>query len=193
MDAFVWNQTFFTGLEEVDRQHRHLVELTNELGTLMLEGDEMSEGRMQILFKQLADYAREHFREEEVLMRAAGIDARHIDAHVGHHHQFVEQLGTMWRTRKSLAHPAEAFHGFLTAWLAYHILGEDQAMARQIERVKGGEDAAIAYELDAQPRDKGTAALLQALRTAFRLLAEQGHDLEAANRRLLKEQAAHHG
>jgi hemerythrin len=99
----------------------------------------------------------------------------------------------MWRARKSLTHPAEAFHGFLTAWLAYHILGEDQAMARQIARVETGEDPALAYELDAHPQDKGTAALLQALRTTFRLLAEQGHDLEAANRRLLKEQAAHHG
>lgn len=191
MEAFAWNQTFFTGLETVDSQHRHLVELTNELGTSMLEGSEMSEGRMQILFKQLADYAREHFREEEDLMRQAGLDPRHVDAHVGHHHQFVEQLGTMWRARKAMTRPAETFHAFLTAWLAYHILGEDQSMARQIARVQGGEDAAIAYELEAQPLDKGTAALLTALRSVFHLLAVQGHDLEQANQRLLKEQATH--
>jgi hemerythrin-like metal-binding protein len=193
MDAFLWSQPFFTGFENVDAQHRRLVELINELGGLMADGDEMSEGRMQILFKQLADYAREHFREEEDLMRSAGIDGRHIEQHVRHHHEFVEQLASLWRTRKSMSHPAATVHGFLTAWLAYHILGEDQAMARQITRVRGGEAPEIAYELDEQPAHKGMAVLLQALQISFHLIGEQHRDLDEATRRLLKEQASHRG
>lgn len=191
MDAFVWNQHFFTGIEVVDSQHHRLVDITNELGDVMLGGDEISEGRMQILFKQLADYAREHFHDEEALMRQVGLDARHVDLHVKHHHQFVEHLTSMWRARVAMKHPAETFHGFLSAWLAFHILGEDQVMARQMARVQAGESAAIAYELEMQAPDNSTAALLHALKTLFHLLAEQNHDLAEANQRLLKEIASH--
>lgn len=193
MEAFVWNRHFFTGIELVDSQHHRLVDITNELGEVMLGGDEMSEGRMQILFKQLADYAREHFHDEEAAMRQAGLDARHVEPHVKHHHQFVEQLTSMWRARGAMQHPAENFHGFLSAWLACHILGEDQVMARQIARMRDGESAEIAYELESQTQDNSTAALLAALKTLFRLLAEQSHDLAETNQRLLKEIAAHRG
>ena len=193
MEAFVWNRHFFTGIEIVDSQHHRLVDITNELGDVMLGGDELSEGRMQILFKELADYAREHFHDEEELMRQAGLDARHLDLHVKHHHQFVEQLTTMWRVRGAMKHPAETFHGFLSAWLAFHILGEDQVMARQIARVKAGESAQIAYELETQSQDNSTVAFMMALKTVFHLLAEQNHDLADANQRLLKEIATHRG
>jgi two-component system, NtrC family, sensor kinase len=193
MEAFAWNRIFFTGIDNVDAQHHHLVDITNELGDIALGADDISEGRMQILFKQLADYAREHFHDEEALMREVGLDPRHVDLHVRHHHQFVEQLGVMWRSRGAMRHPCEMIYGFLSSWLAYHILGEDQSMARQIERVRAGESAEIAFEIESQPEDKSAAALLKALQTAFRLLSEQNHDLAETNQRLLKEIAAHRG
>jgi hemerythrin len=191
MPAFTWNQAFFTGIESIDAQHRGLVDIANELGDLALTGDEMSEGRMQILFKQLSDYAREHFGDEEMLMRRVGLDARHVEPHVSHHHHFVEQLTSMWRTRAAMKHPTETLRGFLAAWLAFHILGEDQAMARQIARMEAGESAEIAYELEAQPKDNSSAALLQAMKTLYGLLAEQNRELAEANQRLLEEIAAH--
>jgi two-component system, NtrC family, sensor kinase len=187
MKAFVWNRLFFTGIESIDAQHRRLVDITNELGDLALGGEEISEGRMQILFKQLSDYAREHFHDEEMLMRQAGLDARHVEPHVSHHHQFVEQLTAMWRARGAMKHPTETLHDFLAAWLAFHILGEDQSMARQMARVTAGESAEIAYELEAQPKDNSSAILLQALQTLYHLLAEQNRELAEANQRLLRE------
>jgi two-component system NtrC family sensor kinase len=191
MEAFAWSSLFFTGIDSVDEQHHRLVDITNELGDIALGREEISEGRMQILFKQLADYAREHFHDEETLMRRHGVDPRHVDAHVRHHHQFVEQLTSMWRARGAMRHPCETFHDFLSAWLAYHILGEDQVMARQIDRIKAGEPAEIAYELEVVPKDNTTAALLKALHTLYHLLSEQNRELADANERLLKEVAAH--
>lgn len=185
MEAFVWSPLFFTGIDSVDEQHHRLVDITNEIGDVSLGREEMSEGRMQILFKQLADYAREHFQDEEVLMRRHGVDPRHVDAHVRHHHQFVEQLTSMWRARGAMKHPCESFHDFLSAWLAFHILGEDQVMARQIDRIKAGEPAEIAYELEVAPKDNSTAALLKALHTLYHLLAEQNRELAEANERLM--------
>ena len=191
MEAFVWDQRFITGIEIVDAQHHHLVDIINQLGEVMLAGDTLSEGRMQIVFKQLSDYAREHFHDEELLMRDAGLDPRHIDAHKHHHHQFVEQLASMWRARGAMNNPAGTLHGFLSAWLAFHILGEDQSMARQIALVNAGESATVAFDVESQPEDNSTAALLNALRTLYHVLAEQNHDLAEANDRLQREIAAH--
>jgi two-component system, NtrC family, sensor kinase len=193
MKAFVWNQAFMTGLDSVDSQHARLVDIINELSEVMLAEDKISEGRMQILFKDLSDYAREHFQDEEALMRRHHLDARHLDAHIKHHHEFVEQLGSMWRSRAAMQHPCQVIYGFLSSWLAYHILAEDQSMARQIERVKAGETPAVAFEKEEQPLDKGTAALLKALQTTFNLLSEQSRDLAEMNQRLLKEIATHRG
>ena len=191
MEAFAWGKLFETGIETVDAQHHRLVDLVNELGDVSIIREGMSEGSMQILFKQLSDYAREHFHDEEALMRKAGLDARHVDLHVRHHHLFVEQLMSMWRARAAMKHPCETFYDFLSAWLTFHILGEDQVMARQIERVHAGESAAAAYEIESQPKDNSTAALLQAVQTLYRLLAEQNHELADTNERLLQEIAAH--
>ena len=132
MDAFLWSQPFFTGFEAIDTQHRRLVELINELGGLMAGGDEMSEGRMQILFKQLADYAREHFREEEDLMR----------------------LGPKIITTTALILAALAC--WLTATITTHIIEDRSAHAVEIALIEGGHDWAPWQRLwgcflDAQP------------------------------------------
>ena len=67
MDVFVWDQRFVTGLDTVDSQHRHLVDLVNQVGDFLLEnsGDEAA---LQAVFGELATYALEHFAEEEKLM-----------------------------------------------------------------------------------------------------------------------------
>lgn len=190
MDTFVWSPLYFTGIDTVDAQHRRLVEITNELGEVAMGGSEITEGRLQSLFKDLTDYAREHFSEEEALMRRHHVDARHVDAHVRHHHQFVNQLLSMWRGHGAMKHPAETIHNFLSAWLAFHILGEDQVMARQIERIRAGESPEVAYEITVEPQDNSTAVLLKALHTLYHLLAEQNRELAEANERLVQEAAA---
>ena len=187
MEAFVWDQRFVTGIEVVDEQHRRLVDITNRLGDVMLAGGEMSEGKMQLLFMELSSYAREHFSDEESLMREVGLDARHVALHTKHHHEFVEQLAAMWRTRGAMKNPAEIVYGFLSAWLAFHILGEDQAMARQIAFVQAGDSPAAAYKAQLYVEDSATATLLNALGTLYHVLSEQNHDLAEANARLEEE------
>ena len=191
MEAFVWDKRFVTGIDVVDEQHHRLVDITNRLGDVMLAGGAMSEGRMQVLFLELSTYAREHFHDEEMLMRETGLDARHIETHTMHHHQFVEQLASMWRTRGAMRNPTETLHGFLSAWLAFHILGEDQTMARQIAQVKAGDSPASAYEVTSRVEDNATATLLNALGTLYHLLSEQNHDLAEANAHLTHDIEAH--
>lgn len=184
MKAFIWDKRFETGIEMVDAQHHHLVDVVNELGELLTFGGELEGHRLQTMFHELAQYAHRHFADEEKLMADAAIDARHLQAHAQHHRQFVEQVVGLWNSRGSLANPAESIHGFLAAWLTVHILGEDQVMARQIAAVKRGVSAEQAFLSGSSTEDAGTNVLLDALERLYGLLSEQNRNLADVNRSL---------
>ena len=184
METFIWDKHFTTGLETVDQQHHHLVDLINQLGESLIAGEVQQPAALQSIFDQLASYAQYHFAEEERLMQETGVDPRHRDPHCLRHVQFVEQLSTMWDSRSSMANPAEILHGFLRSWLGFHILGEDQTMARQIALIRAGKSPDQAFEINLVQRDNATAVLLQALHNLYHVLSEQNRDLAAANVRL---------
>jgi two-component system NtrC family sensor kinase len=206
MDAFIWDSRFETGIPLVDAQHKQLVEIINTLGNELMQG-EVSDERLQALFHQLAEYARHHFSDEENMMRQLAVDARHRDEHVAQHRQFVEQLVNLWKSRSAMARPAELVHGFLTAWLTVHILGEDQSMARQMARLNEGQPPSAAFEAEKRSEDTTASILLGAMGRLYSLLSEQNSnlstlnlgleqrvaertsDLAEANRRLANEQA----
>ena len=185
MEAFVWNRDFTTGLERVDDEHHQLVALINQLGDALIAGQVRDPESLQATFGQLADYAQYHFAEEERLMAETGVSPLHRDPHRRHHGEFVEQLSTMWNSRGSMANAAETLHDYLRSWLGFHILGEDQLMARQIALIRSGKSPDQAYEeVHSSRRDNATAALLAALHNLYHVLSEQNRDLAAANFRL---------
>jgi two-component system, NtrC family, sensor kinase len=184
MQAFVWDDRFVTGIEIVDHQHRHLVDVVNQVGDMLLGGSQVSEGTLQGLFKQLADYAVKHFADEEQLMKESGLDPRHAEIHTRHHKDFIQQVVAMWKSRATMKNPAEVLHGFLTAWLTFHILSEDQDMAHQMTLIKEGKTPAIAFDLEHHQVDSSTSALLDALHKLYHVLSVTNQDLAESNVRL---------
>ena len=181
MATFVWDKRFETGIELVDAQHKQLVDTTNTLGELLLKDENVSEETLQGIFQKLATYGRQHFSDEEQLMTQTGIAPAHLEAHKARHKQFVEQLVSLWRSRSAMTHPAETVHGFLAAWLTVHILGEDQAMARQLARIQEGATPDAAYASEEKAVDSATAVLLDALERLYTLISEQNRNLAQAN------------
>jgi len=117
-------------------------------------------------------------------MAASGVSARHQAVHQTLHSDFVKQLGLIWSTRGSTADPASVLHGFLSAWLAMHILGVDQSLARQIAAVRSGEDAEVAFDRELAHQDNATEALLLAIQSLYRVMARQNAGLVEANQLL---------
>ncbi len=183
MEAFVWDPHFVTGIATVDEQHHRLVDIINQLGNTLIIG-KPDASATQAVFHELAEYARFHFADEERVMVEAGIDARHLDEHRSHHRGFVEQLVTMWQGRDAMERPAEMLHGFLSAWLSFHILGEDLSMARQVSAIAAGKTPAEALAQEAAPIDSATSALLMAMGNLYHVLSLQNRDLANANRHL---------
>lgn len=182
METFVWDQNLITGLPLVDQQHHGLVDLFNELSSsFILAEDANREAVLADTFRRLEAYTREHFRDEEALMHAEGIDPRHIAAHHALHEQFVAQVNAMWGRRADMRDPAETFVGFLTAWLGLHILGIDQSLARQISLIRQGVAAHDAFEREGAAQDHGTQALITMIGNLYHVLSRQNADLAQAN------------
>ena len=182
MEAFVWNERFMIGVAHIDAQHRHLFEIVNQVGDMLVADREATPAEIEAVFRELATYANTHFKDEEHLMHEIGVEAEHLRHHVKSHRDFVNQVKSMWELRARMSAPAETLHGFLTTWLAYHILGEDQAMAREILRIKGGMSPAQAHQQETGRGERSNSALLHALRTLYGVLAHLTKDMANAAR-----------
>ncbi len=183
MQTFVWGEEFYTGIDEIDEQHHGLVDLFNRLSESLIENEGSDEATVELVFAQLVDYATNHFRVEETMMREAGVDQRHVTFHINLHIEFTDHVRAMWEARAALSNPAEVFLAYLTSWLCLHVLGTDQALARQIGLINGGETPEQAFKQELhRPRDRSAEAMIKALRNTFHVLSRLSLDLISANR-----------
>jgi hemerythrin-like metal-binding protein len=189
MALMVWNDHFVTGVDIIDQQHQWLIELINAAAPLLALNDGGGRERGEKLLDELVNYAVFHFKTEDDLMRDQRIDPRHHDAHLESHARFADEVG---QKRKALADGSvpsgEELLAFLANWLIFHILGEDQALARQVRAIASGMTPAEAYErAEGSRRDPTHEALTQALIDVYMLMTEQNRQLMINN----SELAAH--
>jgi diguanylate cyclase (GGDEF)-like protein/hemerythrin-like metal-binding protein len=184
MEPFIWDKHFITGLAEIDDQHRRLVDMINQFGEV-LTGNQPDSGDLDQIFNLLANYAQYHFSEEEALMHLMRIDKRHLLSHLAAHFNFLQELNALHR-ELSAANPMTArnLFEFLTQWLAYHILGADQNMARQLRRIHSGSSSAQAYADEEREQDSATQPLLRSLNRLFEQVAARNRELTRLNQSL---------
>ena len=183
MNSFSWKPQFETGLEIVDAQHHRLVDLINRYGELVASGQAVRSHAITALLGELAHYATHHFQDEEQLMRQLALDSRHYDHHKLAHEEFLQEVTRMQGAMTSTPE-AENLLRFLTHWLAYHILGTDQAMANQIRAIRLGKSPTSAFDDDRHTSGHATDSLLEALNGLFLQISQRNRDLESINARL---------
>ncbi len=131
MRFFYWNKNFETGLPEIDRQHRRLVDLINELASAFTDGSKLPQ--VQMLMNQLLSYAAEHFSDEELLTETSSLSEKEKSLHKKSHRGFVRKTQEIFqRTDLLQAEVAEQILEFLTTWLISHILEADMKIARAL-------------------------------------------------------------
>ena len=182
MTAFVWDKSFETGLTQVDEQHQVLVNLINHYSAQIEGGRPTDLKRLEGICDELDAYARFHFTEEQMFMDELGVDRRHGVAHAQEHADFFLDLGRM-RGEIRAGMPAADRHllEFMTHWLAAHILGSDQAMARQIDAMSSGKSPAAAYALEERAMDGASGVLLRSLNSLFTVVSERSRQLSELN------------
>ena len=91
-----WSAIQPTGLDAVDQQHKHLVDIFN--GAVLAHSRGATREQAGVLLSSLSDYTHYHFREEAQLMRRYGVNADHQRVHLqahGHLIQFLQQARAM--------------------------------------------------------------------------------------------------
>ncbi|MGO8755869.1 MAG: bacteriohemerythrin [Gallionellaceae bacterium] len=189
-DVFVWDRQFETGIDEIDRQHRRLVQIINSLGrTLAVETEAESFIKSLFgMFDELADYAEYHFRFEEELMGHHQFDKEHETAHKQDHADFIRQIAAARAAAQD--HPVEVSGktlDFLSEWLMTHIVGTDMRMAKKVLAIQSGVPQDEATPPAGNFMSSATPMLLHALNRLYENLASRTQDLLEARRSLGRE------
>ena len=168
IDIFPWEQNFEIGIEELDRQHRQLVDILNRLAEQFMASACVE--TLDAVFDELAAYAAYHFETEESLWQQYLADkpseyTRHLDSHQA----FISQLGEL---RSALADKpvddvAEQTLNFLVRWLVSHILESDRYLASIVKAKQQGLTTDQALLVAKSSMQDASAVLMNIIRSMY--------------------------
>jgi len=124
-DLITWSNTFSCGIKLIDDQHRHLVNLVNEMYR-HIPGNGKQELEYFVDIIQEADnYTKVHFETEEKIMKATGFPG--FTEHQNEHKKFIAIVTKNFTDsaqgkRVSLC----SFTKFLKEWILAHIAVMDK-------------------------------------------------------------------
>lgn len=119
---YEWSDNLSVGVPSIDRQHKVLIGLINELHVAIEEGKGASIAKG--ILKQLINYAKAHFIYEESLFMRYDYPATH--EHLASHRSIEAQLADLkQKSNSSDFDLSEELMLFLKNWLNNHILKED--------------------------------------------------------------------
>lgn len=185
MALMVWSKHFVTSIEVIDNQHKGLVELINAAAPQLAAIGEAPARGARPLLDRLAHYALTHFRDEEALMVAGGIDPEYLIAHQRQHTSFAQDVMQMI-SDASADHNVSGANllRFLTGWLTFHILSDDQSAVRQLRAISSGASPKAALALEHSEQSSANAVLVDALTDLFSLVSQRNKTLKVLNEHL---------
>jgi hemerythrin-like metal-binding protein len=134
-DPIEWTERLVTGIAEIDKQHRILVDAIND-ANVRLTADHDIQLIAQIT-KDLLSYAIYHFETEEDLMRAYGYHeaaCADAEAHLRQHREFsAKVIDVRAGLRDGRRISREGLLAFLNGWLVDHIMHTDQRLGAFIK------------------------------------------------------------
>ncbi len=183
MNVLQWQPEFEIGIEAIDHQHRHLVDVTNQFGKLLFQ-DRVVGSELEPIFDELVSYTKYHFETEENLIAKSRLDLRHFSHHELEHQNFLHNIMLLRREVTSGQNSARNLFDFLLNWLVYHILGTDRSLGKQLNAVRSGVSAADAYQAEEHEKDLATELLLNSLDKLFSHVMERNQQLRELNQTL---------
>ena len=133
----LWNDSYATGNELVDDDHKSIFMLVE---SVLLSAYMDRKEKIETAIEFLASYVVRHFANEERLMEASGYPD--IDAHKKEHADFLEaatQLQETFATDGFIfgekndthdLHISMIINKTVVGWLEKHVMGSDQLMAQ---------------------------------------------------------------
>lgn len=128
---YEWTDQLSVGVPSIDRQHKVLISLINELHDAM----EKRAGALaaRIVLKKVINYAQAHFIYEEGLF--SGNNYEGTDPHMAAHRKIEEKLFALKETADRPGFDvSEDLMQFLKNWLNNHILKEDMGYSELLKQ-----------------------------------------------------------
>ncbi len=126
----LWKDDYETGIATIDRQHKTLVGMTTILEEATKAYEEMTHETGEIL-KDLVDYVKVHFRDEEEVMKK--ISFPEYSRHVELHKELVNEVRDILLVLKNGGRINNAeLLVFLQKWLLEHIITEDKKIGQYL-------------------------------------------------------------
>ncbi len=123
---FVWNDSYETGLKEIDAQHKRLVDILNRLFAAMEKGQ--AKDVLGKLLDELIQYTVVHFGTEERYFKQFGYPE--AISHKKEHDDLASKAVALQKDFKAGKAALSVEVGeFLRQWLMKHILGSDKKYA----------------------------------------------------------------
>jgi hemerythrin-like metal-binding protein len=133
-EPIIWEESFATGVAEIDEQHQILVHTLNEANARLTDASSFE--LLESITRDLLSYALYHFETEEHLMeeyaypRERGEDA---EQHLQQHRAFSAKVVAVREEIKAGRRiPRDELLAFLNNWLINHILNTDKRLGAYI-------------------------------------------------------------
>ena len=116
-----WKEEYSLDNELIDEQHKFLFKMLNELAAA---GPGDKESAVYTCLSRMENYAQDHFRDEEKLMRDNGYP--YLDEHIKEHEGFIRQVEVYQDAVFAKYVPFQDMLEYLNNWLVEHIIRSDR-------------------------------------------------------------------
>ncbi|WP_198533651.1 bacteriohemerythrin [Salinivibrio sp. MA607] len=156
-EIFPWSQNFETGLDDIDNQHRMLVDIVNRLASQFSSIN--SDVNSATILDELEDYAKYHFEYEENVWKKHFGQSKDTKNHHDAHQTFFHKIRKLRQTTERHEAVLANLFNFITRWLVFHILESDRRLALTIQAMDDGMDL-YAAKTYADMQLNGSASVL---------------------------------
>ncbi|MDX2503699.1 MAG: bacteriohemerythrin [Gammaproteobacteria bacterium] len=132
MKDLIWDNSLSVQIQEIDEDHRKLVELFNILNHSIMEGG--TSNYIEAVMEELLSCTAWHFRHEERLMLKYGYEG--FEEHKTEHQELIESARALQQKllQENKSVSSEDIE-FLEHWLTGHILGADMDLGSYLGEV----------------------------------------------------------
>lgn len=126
---FQWKEHFTCNINEIDKQHKMLLELGAKLYDIVKLKDDIDRyDEIMVILTELKDYTIYHFAAEEKLLEDNGYDSFELQLHKRQHKSFINKIKQF--ENQDIDEKQEAITldmlTFIANWIEQHILKTDQ-------------------------------------------------------------------
>jgi len=126
MSKIIWKDEYLVNVKEIDKQHKKLVEIINDLYANIIEGAENSE--INQIYKRLIDYAKLHFSTEEKYFKK--FKYKDGESHTAEHEKFTKEIAEFRKKTGDMQKISFELLDFLEDWLVDHLITTDQKYSK---------------------------------------------------------------